>query len=540
MDNRGFMIPLHRVYICVMMVMLLSLSGCKHPGGAGHISEQMNTTDTVPPNSQAFEMMKAGEPYEEYMAVQMEAVAQLRDGHPRSDAIDILAQTGHFLIRHGHYIDALEYMQEASDSARIRMNNGMVDGSMARMHASLGALYCRFGLFDEALDESAMAIKISALRNFIYATDIWRMRGATYAALMEGSENKTVLADSILYCINRAYSYIPQADKDMQEKYYDRCDFDKAALFVENADLFSDSIDRAIDMLRPMDATGSSAVSRNVLLGRAYVLTGRYDDGIELMEKGLDLFRKQNWKESEEWALQLLAQSYSEAGRGRELAEIYPQVKAARDNMMNQTKLNTLVGADFKYRLREKQRQVEILQEKNARAGKIIILGGVILIFGLLVGAVLAVTYIKLKSKSRRERIMHKKEISDILSHQVALNNKIEQLNEQLEQKESDNVIDNVVGQLNPALLSGDDETKFRRAFVSLHPHFLKKLRRDYPELTSGDELLCMLIYLKVPPIDMAASLGISRSSLNSARYRLRKRLNLDKSADLDIFIQSQ
>lgn len=531
-----------------MMILIFSLWGCKHPdkndktsGGADVVDSAIApATDTVPPNSRAFDMMRAGEEYDKYMAVQMKAVDQLRSGHPQSDAIEILSQTGHFLMRQGHYTDALEYMQEASDSAKVRMEEGRADVGMARMHTNLSGLYSRFGLFDDALQESDLAIKTSALNDDTYAPDIWRMRGAIYAMMIVGSENKRAIADSLLYCLRRSSDYIPKADKDIRQMLYDKCKFDKAALFVENSELFPDSIEKAINLLRDINATGTFAVSKDVLEGRALVLAGKYDEGIRLMEGGLEEYRKQGWKESEEWTLQLLAESYAAAGRGQKLAGIYPEVKAIRDSMLNQTKLNTLIGADFKYRLREKQRQVETLKEENSKSGKVIILGTAILIIGLLGGAVLAIVYIKLRSKAKREKIEHTREISDILTQQVSLNNKIEQLNEQLEKKENDNVIDNAVGQLNPALLSGEDETKFRRAFVSLHPHFLKKLRKEYPELTSGDELLCMLIYLKVPSIDMAASLGISRASLNSARYRLRKRLNLDKGADLDLFLQSQ
>lgn len=535
----------------LMMIFILPLWGCSDSDNGGQISKRTNDADSakeatkdsakdsVSPNSRAFEMMHAGEEYDKYMAVQMKAVEQLRDGKPQSDAIEILSQTGHFLMRQGHYIDALEYIQEASDSAKVRMEKGHADAGMARMYTNLSGLYSRFGLFEDALQESDLAIKTSALNDDLYAPDIWRMRGAIYSMMIAGAENKEAIADSVLYCLRRSAGYIPKADKDIRQMLYDKCKFDRAALFVENPELFADSIGKAITLLRDIDAKGSFAVSKDVLEGRALTLTGQNEDGIRLMESGLEEFRKQGWKESEEWSLQLLAQSYAAAGQGQKLAGIYPEVNSIRDSMLNQTKLNTLIGADFKYRLREKQRQVESLKEENSRSGKVIILGSVLLILGLLAGAVLAVIYIKLRSKAKREKIEHKREISDILTHQVSLNNKIEQLNEELEKKENDHVIDNAVGQLNPALLSGEDETKFRRAFVSLHPHFLKNLRRNYPELTSSDELLCMLIYLKVPSIDMAASLGISRASLNSARYRLRKRLNLDKGADLDLFIQS-
>lgn len=526
-------------HVCAIMFLLLYLFSCTPAEQSGQSAENP-AGDSVPPNSRAFDMMQSGTPFHQYMAVQMEAVKQLRDGHPQSDAIEILAQTGNMLMRHGNYTDALEYLQEASDSARLRLRRRKPDGAMARLHANLSGIYSRFGLFDEALAESRMAIQTSSMLDNIYAPDIWRMRGAVFSMMMEGAPDKAELADSVLYCLDMARSHIKAADPDLQDKLHDKCNFDQAALYVENPTLFADSIEKATLLLQPTDAGGSFAVSKNVLLGRARVLAGRYDEGIALIEQGLDEFREQNWQESIDWALQLLATSYAEAGRGRELVAIYPDVKAVRDSVINRTKMNTLVGADFKYRMREKQHQVESLQQENARSGKIIFIGSMILLFGLLAGAVLAFTYIKLKSKSHREGLEYQKQISDILSHQVTLNHKIEQLNEQLEKKENGELIDNAIGQLNPTLLSGEDETKFRRAFVSLYPGFLKKMRRNYPELTASEELLCMLIYLKVPAIDMAASLGISRPSLNSARYRLRKRLCLDKTTDLDTFIQTQ
>lgn len=524
----------------VFLLVLMMLAGCRNNGHGNAASGTVSPPDTMSANDRAFDMMQAGKSYEEYMPVQMEAVAQLRSGHPRSDGIRILSQTGHFLMRHGDYIDALEYLQEASDSVQNRVREDRIDASMIRVHNNLASLFDRFGLFDYALEKNAMAIEVSSRCNDAYAVDLWRMRGAIYADFMKDAENKKELSDSVLHCLAMAYRLIPKMDADVRDKYLAQCDFDKAALFVEHSGLFPDSLGAAVDLLQSADGYKKIENSKRMLLGRAYVLSGRHKEGIELMEQSLGEYRRQDWKEGVEWGLRLLAMSYAQAGRGDRLVEIYPEVEVAEIDMMNQAKINSFIGADFKYRLREKQRQVDALREKNEKSEAIIILGAVILLVGLIAGGFLATTYIKLKSRSRREREAHKKEISDILSKQVMLNGRIEQLNEQLLMKENDDVIDKVIGQLNPSLLSGEDEMKFRRAFVSLHPQFLKKLRRDYPSLTPGDELLCMLIYLKIPAIDMAASLGISRPSLNSARYRLRKRLNLDKDTDLDAFVQSQ
>lgn len=519
----------------VCFVALVSLSGCQNHG----VKTTHSATDTIAPCNLAFDLMKAGKPFEEYMAVQWEAVRQLRDGHPQTDAISILSQTGHMLMRHGDYEEALLFLQEASDSAQQRAEDGRIDVNMIQMRNNVGIIYAHFGLNDEALQENTKAIELSEKLGHAFYSDLWRMRGAMYNVMLPNAENKSEITDSILYCLQRAYDAIPLMPHEFQREYLDKCNSDKAALFVENHELFpKDSIYSAIKLLRSIE-TPKSAYTRDVLLGRAYVLTGKTDEGLALMEKGLEDFRKQDWKESIDWTLDLLAQSYAEAKRGMRLAQIYPEVRAYNKHLIDETKINSVIGNDFRYRLREKQQELTGLQEKNRRYRAVLLLSISAALFGLVIGILLAILYMKLKNRANNEREKYQSEIDDILSQQVALNSKIVQLNEQLDSKEMTGVIENVTVQLDPTLLSGDDEMKFRKAFMTLYPTFLTSLRRDFSVLTPADELLCMLIYLKVPPLDMAAALGISRSSLNSARYRIRKRLNLDKDTSLDSFIES-
>ena len=89
------------------------------------------------------------------------------------------------------------------------------------------------------------------------------------------------------------------------------------------------------------------------------------------------------------------------------------------------------------------------------------------------------------------------------------------------------------------SLLSDSQEAEFRRGFSQIYPRFIPQLHRDYPAVTSNDELIAMLIYMKYSTEEIALSLGIGRRGVNSARYRLRKKLNLDKETDLDTFLRS-
>ena len=130
--------------------------------------------------------------------------------------------------------------------------------------------------------------------------------------------------------------------------------------------------------------------------------------------------------------------------------------------------------------------------------------------------------------------------LDNLLATQQELNRRNERLSAELEQAAHNEVIDSVRQKLNPSLLSGEDELRFRQSFAALYPRFLPGLRKDFPELTKSDELLCMLIYLKQSTDEISLALGISRPSVNSGRSRIRKKLGLQKEESLDEFLQKR
>lgn len=140
----------------------------------------------------------------------------------------------------------------------------------------------------------------------------------------------------------------------------------------------------------------------------------------------------------------------------------------------------------------------------------------------------------------QREREIQRQRLDNLLATQQELNRRNERLSAELEQAAHNEVIDSVRQKLNPSLLSGEDELRFRQSFAALYPRFLPGLRKDFPELTKSDELLCMLIYLKQSTDEISLALGISRPSVNSGRSRIRKKLGLQKEESLDEFLQKR
>lgn len=83
---------------------------------------------------------------------------------------------------------------------------------------------------------------------------------------------------------------------------------------------------------------------------------------------------------------------------------------------------------------------------------------------------------------------------------------------------------------------SGDEE--FRQYFERVHPDFYKTLSDRYPELTQRDLRLCAFIYLGLNTKEIASMSYREVRSVESARNRLRKKLGLENSDDLQTFFQ--
>jgi tetratricopeptide (TPR) repeat protein len=84
-----------------------------------------------------------------------------------------------------------------------------------------------------------------------------------------------------------------------------------------------------------------------------------------------------------------------------------------------------------------------------------------------------------------------------------------------------------------------DDWQEFESIFQSVHHDFFEELQSKFPDLTSAEMRLCAMLRLNMSSKDMATVLGISQDSLRISRYRLRKKLGMEKGANLYSFIMS-
>lgn len=79
-----------------------------------------------------------------------------------------------------------------------------------------------------------------------------------------------------------------------------------------------------------------------------------------------------------------------------------------------------------------------------------------------------------------------------------------------------------------------EGEDRFRSKFMQMHPYFIDNLRTAVPGISRREEMLAMLIALKIDSSQIENIMCIARSSINMARYRLRMKMGLSRDKSLE------
>lgn len=150
-----------------------------------------------------------------------------------------------------------------------------------------------------------------------------------------------------------------------------------------------------------------------------------------------------------------------------------------------------------------------------------------------------------LKNQQLEIKIGHKnKELAMSTMHLVQRSKLIQQLKETI-QKVAKNTNDQEAAKelkkinrlLNENTQLSEGWDQFAHHFDQVHIDFLQKIREKYPQLSANDEKLCAYLRMNLSTKEMAPLMNISIRGVEVARYRLRKKLDLDGSVNLNEFM---
>ena len=82
-----------------------------------------------------------------------------------------------------------------------------------------------------------------------------------------------------------------------------------------------------------------------------------------------------------------------------------------------------------------------------------------------------------------------------------------------------------------------EDWENFSKHFNEVHHDFLNRLKQDFPDLSPNDLKLCAYLRLNLTTKEIAPLMGISVRGVEVSRYRLRKKIDLDRGINLNEFM---
>lgn len=460
--------------------------------------------------------------------------------HGALNPVKLLSQAGLTAWRSGEYVKGLEWLQEASDSLKVRRPDASEVEDAIILRGNLSNFYNMLALYPEALEANTEALRLSESADEVYTTDLWRFRALIFDQMVE--------PDSALYCLDMARRAAGNPKISNPEQVYARIDVDRASMLIDYHDIYPDSLDRAISLVAsiPDSIVADNLGMATLYKGRGYVLKGHVDKGLDLLREALDYYSEKDDPNMILDAERFLLDSYSETHHGDMMPGLYEDFVRRSGEQAEELRSDALIGAEYRYRVKEKEREIAALQEKTKEDRMLIVYQWIAIACIIALTAVGVLLLAKYLKRLHRHRKTLRLRIASLLERQKARDVEVDRLKEdnralqdEMERIGDEETVSQVTS-LNPLLLSKDGAKEFRKAFANIYPRFLQDLRSEYPGLSPTDELVCMQIYLYLSNDEIAQNLGIEKASVHTARHRLRKKLSIPKDTDLNEFLQSR
>ena len=445
----------------------------------------------------------------------------------------------------GIYDTAIKYYFDFMELNRALGN----DREMAFALANIGAVRLQMKQFDKAEENFLEALKI--LNN-----------------LMEKSDHEKLFPEIVSFYNNLG---IIKKEKGMIEEaldYYTRgiaiakqlsgASDNLANLYNNLGKILTeqgkyteafDALSRSLEIReRNNDKAGISASYRNI--GSYYLSVGDYDLSRLNAYKALRFAEEIGSTGLQQSIVKLLYEYYKAINVADSALRYHERMKMLDDEINAEETLRELTRLELTAQFKQRE-QLQLAEQKRkelryAFIGITLIL--LTLIAGLLyylsrgrikrlnlekVNADLQAVNLQLEKQSlEKELELKNKELATNVIYQIKKNDLVDEIVQRLLKhgpnfkKENQGIINGIIKDLEKAQ-DASVWNEFELRFQHVHNSFYEKLNEINPELTTNERRLCAFLRLNMTTKEIAAITGQSQRSIDVARTRLRKKLNL-------------
>lgn len=543
-----FYFPMSR-FICLLAILLSAVLPCMalvdDKGVEKHVEEANKYIYTEPVKAVAYAnsaILKAE-----------------RSGDTLQAAMAYIAM-GRAYVNLGDFEQAFEAFYNAYDKSREGVNELRADVSV-----NLASLYRIFSDTQRAFDFVDRAIDIYAkLNDSAGIATCFNVRGLIFVKMSQNDSAEINFKKALV--INRKLN----RRKDITKNLNNLC------LYEGNTEEKIEMLEEAIEINRELGATWSVCENFNNL-GTQYFYAGKYQKALECLNKAMmyakdlrakelicDNYRYQSWV-------------YTKLGDYKNAYNNLLLLVDTEKEMMSEKKVRKMENDVANHRFQEQQQRIYLKQNEmrveRIRNNAIIIalfLFSVIIFFVFLTTRsrhrkkiLLMEAGQKLEAKEkeimelrlnttesecgeiRSELDVRKKELTNLACHIRSRNELFDKIKQEIKECYKD-VSEEVKQQLkNVNLLitryqdQENDLNILTKDIDRINTEFIVRLMELHPDLSPKEKQLASFLRINLSTKEIALLIGAVPKSVNMARYRLRKHLNLESDESLSEYIRS-
>lgn len=453
------------------------------------------------------------------------------------------------LVR-GHNITGMAYWAKADFNKGIRHLQTMVKlaekldskPDMATAYGNLGILFIDMGDLEMGLQQSKKAV-------VLYEELEDEAGAALYNNNIGWIYEEQKKYDSALLYYNRAKQWYD--DNDNENSWYGLLLSNIGSVYagLNQPEQALEYTKRGLAIFT--DSSNKKALGHIYLnLSEAYLVNHKHRSAVIYANMTLDIAEENALYTLYPDAHQLLYETYRDAGNTSAALKHLELNRVWTDTMLNDetykqlTHIKTALATERKDKeiaLKEKALAVsEALRQKNLFY---LLMAILLAIFSIITGYQL---YKRQKLRIKNKELQNKqlqKELDfkhrELLSYTLSMTEKnqmLQELNEQIEdiaQNGHAAEVRKIRNSINATMASEENWEEFRTRFEQVHYSFFDNLKKDYPQLSPNDLRLCAFIRLNLSSKQVASLLNIAPSSVDMSKYRLKKKLGLEKDDNI-------
>ncbi|HLR24699.1 MAG TPA: tetratricopeptide repeat protein, partial [Fodinibius sp.] len=514
--------------------------------------------------------LQAKELFEQIGNLQKEAATLINMGH-------LYRSQSNFKKALEYYFSALNLEEQLNDQQGIGVVLNWIGISNQQMDRPEKSI--RF--YKRALKISELAGNNADIAE--YATNLGAAYGSTgetnlavkaFKKALEAAEDlpgaharaSILMSMSSVYNDKKAYQQALDANKQalalarsMSDKMLEALALGNIAMVYRDQDKFSEANTYLLQALPLLNAIGWQRKMTGVQnrLAQNLLSQGAVGKAVEMGQKALARAQSQGSLEENRDALETLAEAYIRQGDYRRAYESQRKLATVKDSLHDKEREKQIAQMQARYETQQKEQEIALLQKKQEKAKLIryIFIAGLVLtvLIGLLVYNRQRLKIRKNRTELENTRLKEQrlkqdlefknKQLTTHSLHLVQKNESMKELKEHIgdlrnmQDGNRHQALQKLKNMVDYSFNLDEDWEQFKLYFEEVHTGFFDALKKQYPDLTANELRLSALVKLNLTSKEIATILGITADSVKTARYRLRKKLDMATEENLTEFM---